>query len=212
MAKTDQVLQGRMGNAVFYRVNGKTYVRSVPSTYRDARTAAQQSNRMRLVVAGRFYQRLQGTFLREVWRLAARHFSMNGCNLFMKMNLQVFNSRTLYDPSHLMMSHGTLPRLNHPAVTLLADNRVCLTWDYWRRREVAHADDRLCVVALFEGRMYSPVLFEGLTVNRRDYSVTLDLGEGWNRRAHLYCFFASPDGQAYSPSDYLSVEPKSVAA
>ena len=181
MAKTEQVMQGRVGNVVFYRVKGRTYIRSVPLKYRDANTAMQRSNRLRLMVATRFYQRLQGTFLIDVWRLAAGELAMNGFNLFMKMNLQVFNTRTLFEPPRLKISFGVLPRLNHPEAEVREGNRIQLTWNYWESGEGAHA-------------------------------AVLDLGAAWRRRAHLYCFFASPDGGAYSPSDYLCVTPKASAA
>ncbi len=212
MAKTEQVMQGRVGNVVFYRVKGRTYIRSVPLKYRDANTAMQRSHRLRLMVATRFYQRLQRTFLIDVWRLAAGELAMNGFNLFMKMNLQVFNTRTLFEPPRLKMSFGVLPRLNHPEAEVREGNRIQLTWNYWESGEGAHVGDRLCVVALFEGRMYSPVVLQGFTARRQDYATVLDLGAAWRRRAHLYCFFASPDGGAYSPSDYLCVTPKASAA
>ena len=212
MARTEQVIRGRLGNAVFYRVNGRTYVRSLPLKYRDACTPVQQFNRQRLMVAVRFYQRMKDAFLRGVWRVAARRTPRNGYCLFLKMNMQAFDARTLYDPGNLVMSLGPLPRLNAPSVSLLADNRVRVEWKYWSDKEMAHAGERLCIVVLFEDRLYSPKVLEGIAACRGDRSATFGLGEGWCRRAHLYCFFASPDGGAYSPSDYLCVTPKASAA
>ena len=186
MARTEQVIRGRLGNAVFYRVNGRTYVRSLPLKYRDARTPIQQFNRQRLMVAVRFYQRMKDTFLRGVWQVAARRTSRNGYCLFLKVNMQAFDSKTLYDPGNLVMSLGSLPRLNASSVSVLADNRVMVEWKHWSDKDMAHADDRLCVVVLFEGRLYSPKVLEGVTACRGDRSVTVDLGKGWRCRAHLY--------------------------
>lgn len=149
--------------------------------------------------------------MRKVWRIAALPTGLNGYTLFLKTNMQVFDSRTLYDPGNLVMSLGTLPRLNSPEVAGVADGRVVIDWKHWSDMEVAHADERLCVVALFEGRMYSPVVLEGVEACRRDFSATVELGKSWSKRIHLYCFFRSCDGKSYSPSDYLCVTPKAVA-
>ena len=59
--------------------------------------------------------------------------------------------------------------------------------------------------------MYTPVWLEGIEACRRNRRATFGLGRVPSGRAHLYCFFASPDGQAYSPSDYLCVTPKAAA-
>ena len=66
------MMRGKVGNLIFYEVNGTTRVRSVPLEYRDANTESQRQTRRRLVVAVRFYQHLKETLLWRVWREAAR--------------------------------------------------------------------------------------------------------------------------------------------
>ncbi len=182
MAKTEQVMQGRVGNVVFYRVKGRTYIRSVPLKYRDANTAMQRSNRLRLMVATRFYQRLQGTFLIDVWRLAAGELAMNGFNLFMKMNLQVFNTRTLFEPPRLKMSFGVLPRLNHPEAEVREGNRILLETELERVRMVA------------------------LDTRGESGSLTFPLPAEWNaERVRVYAFAVSKNGRMASDSVHLAV-------
>ena len=42
MATTKQMMRGKVGNLIFYEVNGTTRVRSVPLEYRDANTESQR--------------------------------------------------------------------------------------------------------------------------------------------------------------------------
>ena len=59
MAKTESLLQGRLGNLIFYKVKGVTRIRSVPLSVRNPKTQAQQSVRKRLIAAVLFYRRLK---------------------------------------------------------------------------------------------------------------------------------------------------------
>ena len=50
MAKTENLLQGRLGNLIFYQVKGVTRIRSVPLMVRNPETPAQQAVRKRRTV------------------------------------------------------------------------------------------------------------------------------------------------------------------
>lgn len=69
MAKTENLLQGRLGNLIFYKVKGVTRIRSVPLMVHNPETPAQQAVRKRLIAAVQFYRRLKDTPLKAVWRL-----------------------------------------------------------------------------------------------------------------------------------------------
>lgn len=211
MAKTDHLIRGRVGNLVFYSVRGETRVRSLPLLKRISHSPEQELNHRRLIVAVRFYQRLKTLRLRDVWREATRETTINGYNLFLKQNLHVFNERTLFDPAGLSMTAGTLPRMNGLALVSQVEDEITVAWKNSLEMDGERAHDRLCAVVLFEGRMYTPVWLEGIEACRRNRRATFGLGRVPSGRAHLYCFFASPDGQAYSPSDYLCVTPKAAA-
>ena len=45
MAKTENLLQGRLGNLIFYKVKGVTRIRSVPLMVHNPETPAQQAVR-----------------------------------------------------------------------------------------------------------------------------------------------------------------------
>ena len=80
MAKSENVIRGRIGNMIFYRVRGVTRIRSVPLSAVRPDALKCRTARLRLIAAVRFYQRLQDTRLRDIWRLAAKDTAMNGYN------------------------------------------------------------------------------------------------------------------------------------
>ena len=190
---------------IFYKVNGETRVRSVPMEYRDANSPQQQQVRRRLVVAVRFYQHLKDTRLCEVWRRAAKKRSSSGYTWFLKTNISVFDMETMADPSRLRMADGRLPGMNGLGLEGREGARLSLTWQNSLHRIPLNSADRLRVVALFEGRLFSPVWIEGVNARRCDRSAVVDLGRA-GTGAHLYCFFESPEGRDFSPSCYLYAE------
>lgn len=205
MAKTENLLQGRLGNLIFYKVKGVTRIRSVPLMVRNPKTLAQQSVRKRLIAAVQFYRRLKDTPLKVVWQLAARDMPINGYNLFLKRNIHAFNDCTLVTPSALSMTCGRLPRMNDLRVAGRSDRTVTLAWNNSLEMEGRPAADRLQVVALFDRRMYSPVWLKGVQACRGDRKAVIDLEQENIHQAHLYCFFCLPDGSAFSASAYVCV-------
>ena len=206
MAKTKELINGKVGNMIFYRVNGETRVRSVPTEYRDANTPEQQQVRLRLVAVIRFYQNLKDTRLREVWRVAAKGQAASGYTLFLRTNISVFNAEAVADPSRLRLAEGRLPGMNDLREKERDGSRIVLAWQNSLDFASEDSADRLRVVALFEGRLFSPVWLPGVDARRRDREASVDLGDFGKGGAHLYCFFESPDGGSFSPSVYLHVE------
>lgn len=205
MAKTESLLQGRLGNLIFYKVKGVTRIRSVPLSVRNPKTLAQQSVRKRLIAAVLFYRRLKNTPLREVWQVAARDTPVNGYNLFLKWNIHAFNDRTLATPSALSMTCGSLPRMHDLRMAGRSGRLVTLIWSNSLEMEGRSAAERLQVVALFDRRMYSPVWLKGVHACRGDRKAVIDLEQENFHKAHLYCFFCSPEGEAFSASVYVCV-------
>ena len=202
MAKSTNVIRGRCGNLIFYRGKKETLVRGTSLKFNFPDTPAQQAARKRLQAAMRFYQRLKQTPLLEAWRVAAAETTANRYTLFMQANIDVFNEQTLSDPAALQMTLGALPRMNRLEAVRLDDGSALLTWENSLGEEHAGMDDRLCVAALFAGRLYTPQLLETDGARRRDRRARISLGGSEGREAHLYAFFAAQDGSAYSPSCY----------
>ena len=75
MAKSEIMIRGRIGNMIFYRVKGVTRIRSVPLSTGKPDSSKCRSARLRLIAAVRFYQRLQDSRFRDIWRMAAKDSS-----------------------------------------------------------------------------------------------------------------------------------------
>lgn len=206
MAKTEDIIRGKIGNTVFYRVGGETRMRSAASNYLDADTDKQRENRSRLRVALRFYQRVPETCSREAWRIAAAGSTTSGYNLFMKQNMMVFKpDGKIGDFSRLQLSAGLLQKVDNLVVTVGKDDTVTLAWDKEVDLPSARADDRLVVIVLYANRSFTPVFVETDGATRGDGRATIRLSRKRGTAAHLYCFFREKEGKAYSGSQYVRI-------
>ncbi len=142
--------------------------------------------------------------------MAAKDTAMNGYNLFVKQNIYVFNERTLFDPVRLLLVFGTLPPMNCLELAEQTGRRIVLTWKNSLEPAGIRASDRVGVVALCEGRMYSPLWLDKDCKCRQEQRATVELEHDLSAgTVHLYCFFVSADGSAYSPGSYLCIHLKS---
>ena len=209
MAKSEIMIRGRIGNMIFYRVKGVTRIRSVPLSTGKPDSSKCRSARLRLIAAVRFYQRLQDSRFRDIWRMAAKDTAINGYNLFVKQNIHVFNDRTLFDPVRLQLVFGALPPMNCLELSEQTGRRIVLTWKNSLEPAGVRATDRGGGGALCEGKMYSPLWLDKAVSYRQEQRVAVELEGLPAGTVHLYCFFVSADGTAYSPGSYLCIHLKS---
>ena len=137
--------------------------------------------------------------------MAAKDTAMNGYNLFVKQNIHVFNDRTLFDPVRLQLVFGALPPMNCLELSEQTGRRIVLTWKNSLEPAGIRASDRVGVVALCEGRMYSPLWLDKIANCRQEQRATVELDDLSAGTVHLYCFFVSADGSAYSSGSYLCI-------
>ena len=83
--------------------------------------------------------------------------------------------------------------------------RIVLTWKNSLEPAGIRASDRVGVVALCEGRMYSPLWLDKIANCRQEQRATVELDDLSAGTVHLYCFFVSADGSAYSSGSYLCI-------
>ena len=99
-------IRGRVGNVVFCKLNGKSYMRSLPDRI-DPNTPKQQEVRSRFRVAVRFYKKIKETPLKGILDLSADKICSSGYALFMKKNLKAFRANgKIGDFSQLHFSAG----------------------------------------------------------------------------------------------------------
>jgi len=81
-----QSIHGRLGNVIFYNVNGNNYARSW-SMPKNPRTEAQQKNRLNFAEAVKLWQGLTDTEKEKYNRMAAGK-PLSGYNLFISMKMK----------------------------------------------------------------------------------------------------------------------------
>ena len=198
-------IKGRVGNVVFCKLNGKSYMRSVPDRI-DPNTPKQQEVRSRFRVAVRFYQKIKETPLKGILDLSADKICSSGYALFMKKNLKAFRANgKIGDFSQLHFSAGKRQQAYNLQGRMDEQGIVTLDWENDEEAYNFEATDRLNVVVLYSNRSFSPKLLEGLEVLRVAEKVTFPLERGKGVRIYLYCFFVSPDGKRFSNSQCIKL-------
>lgn len=207
MASFSNVLgiRGRVGNVVFCKLNGKSYMRSVP-VKNDSNTPKQQEVRSRFRVTVRFYQKIKDTPLKRILDLSADGICSSGYVLFMKKNLKAFRANgKIGDFSQLHFAAGKRQQAYNLMGTRDDQGMVTLCWENGAGLYPHEEEDRLNVVVLRSNRSFSPELLEGLEVVREAGKAIFPLTCKKGVKLHLYCFFVSPDGKRFSNSQYVKL-------
>lgn len=79
---TDSHLSGKIGDKVYYQLNGVSFVRKVPTIRKEARTQAQLMNQQRFKAINQFYKQFKNTVIPRIWKDAA--VRTTGYRLFLK--------------------------------------------------------------------------------------------------------------------------------
>lgn len=202
-------ITGGYGNLVTYRVKEQNRVRSKPLEYHDANTPEQQKSRYRLRIVTQFYSRLKATPIVEIWRVAAIPTPHDRYTLFRKINTNVFlPDGKIGDLSGLHLALGELPQALNMQIETDADDNITLTWTNHLEHTTSRDNDTLGIIAIQEPKFFSPTLLEGISATRKDEKVVFHTDRKNGKALHLYCFFASPEGDCYSNDRYFKVAPK----
>ena len=151
MARIDNLLdsgQGGLGSLVFYKMNGKNYVRTKPVHYRDAKSPGQLAQRQRLQVVtgfvGRFKDLIRVTFAAEaVGRSAlqaAQSVNMRNALTGEYPNISINKSRAL-------LSKGPLP-LPLSVSVQVQQGELLIEWENGEEASGTNVYDTLVVMAL----------------------------------------------------------------
>ncbi len=198
-------IKGRVGNAIFCTLNGKSYVRSTPERS-DPNSPKQQEMRSRFRIAVRFYQRIKDTPLKRILDLSADGISSSGYTLFMKKNLKAFRANgKIGDFSQLCFSVGKRQQAYNLVGRMDDQGMVTLEWENDEKVCNSELADRLNIVALHSKRSFSPELLEGVNVIRGAGKVTFPLECDKGAKIHLYCFFESSGGRRFSNSQHIKL-------
>ncbi len=141
---------GRLGNLVFYRRYGKSYVRVRPAHYKDRKSPAQLAQRQRLQVVTSFLKpfsnALRVTFAAEaVGRSAlqaAQSYNMRNALAGEYPDIRI-------DKSKVLLSRGALPLPLRAGVEVRPDG-LLISWENGKEVNRSTATDTLVVLAYLE--------------------------------------------------------------
>ena len=204
-----KLYRGKVGNMVYYVMNGRTYAR------RAAEPSDREPTEKQRKVAERFraVQRLFGYFHKwvsaDIWRLAAREEGRRAANLFHSANCgSVDGEGRIAQPGLFRFSAGSLvPPTGVRVERGEEDGLWRVTWDAGEDWPTSEATDRLMVGLLYGRAMDSPRWAAEVSGARGDGRGAFRADEAtFGPVAHAYVLFARADGSAYSPSLHFPLE------
>ncbi len=151
MAKIENILdggKGKLGNLVFYKMNGSSYVRTRPAKYRDRKSPAQLAQRQRMQVVI--------SFLRSFRDLVRVTFAAEATGRTALQAAQSYNMRHALageypdiriDKSKVLLSRGPLPLPAGVSVTAQPEG-LLIRWENGPEATGSAANDTLVVMAL----------------------------------------------------------------
>lgn len=202
MAKFSGILgahiSGKVGKVVYYTLNGKNCVRSLPKKSEKEPSPVQVLNRQRFLKMTKFCNQFKYVVIPQIWNLSAKQ--MTGRNLFIKTNKGAFDAQgKVTDPKLLKLSTGKLllPSLIqvqwHEAGSTLID----VSWvENYYKGGISYWDE-LLVISMGEGQFS---LIENTGIKRGDLHGSFALPELKAPATHVYLFFATMDRTRYSES------------
>lgn len=203
MAKIGNLLDsghGSVNSLVFYRMNGRSYVRSKPARYRDSKSPAQMAQRQRLQTVNRFLKAfrepLRITFAEEaIGRSAlqaAQSYNMRNALTGEYPDIRIEKSRAL-------LSRGPLPL---PAGVLVTEHPegFLISWENGTEASGRRAGDTLVVMALFSGEEAGIHEFTGTPRSKGEHLWKTSRTASANEKPDVWIAFRDPKNSSMSDS------------
>ena len=201
--------RGKMGNLIYYTVNGKTYVRRArkrPGRQGKPRTEKQKALSGRFRLVQKVYSFYMQTVSADIWRIAARAQGRRGHNLFCVVNSVCFEAGVgIASPETFRFGVGELLLPWGMQVEGLGGGRFRATWTDERELARTAASDRLKVGVFYPSTPTGLYWAEEMSGTRGDGCGEFRLDTSSDTEAHVYLFFAREDGGAYTPSMHFHV-------
>lgn len=191
-------VSGKVGNVVFFQLNGESYVRAVQKRNNESWTPAQQQHRQRFSQASHLWRQIKYSQIPEIWNRGSQ--KMNGYALFIKANLPAFaTDGSLVDARELKFSTGNLalPQEFKAERQNSTEPLIRVTWENKAQPMGERLEDELMVVSSTDGA-YTDVL--ATKISRKTQGGVFELPKLNVAITHVYLFFASRDRRDYSES------------
>ena len=189
----------------YYPEKGYAVVKKKPHRKANREISEKEKfSRLRFACINAFASRVLKTVIRPIWSKCYEN-GLNGWNLFLKKNKQIFNEKgELTYPRLLQVSVGCLPLPpEFDIVFSRDDNSVIISWIDDFRLEEKRANDRLYYAFLNEE---STIDLFATDVVRRENEALIYLEYPHEKGDFVYVFFVSPKRRLYSNSECLELK------
>lgn len=205
------LISGKMGNQIYYVVDGKQYIRraSIPGKKRKTEVEGTHPKHKEIMTRFSMVQSYY-TFFRKhvsdtIWKTAGRMEHCRADNLFHRLNSRCFSGDgKLADFATFRFSYGELQLPRNIAIAKEGD-MYRVTWEDERNGALAAPEDRLWIGVIYDVKPGAPRLAVAVNGVRNDMEGTFRLDEMYKGIAHIYCFFGREDETAYSESLYFKL-------
>lgn len=205
------LFSGKLGNMVYYVVDGKQYMRraAIPGKKRKTEvsgiTPARQKTITRFSEVQSYYAFFRKYVAGDIWKLAGQAEHVRADNLFHRTNSACFNEKgDLVDFATFSFSRGELQLPRNISVEG-EGGHYRVRWEEERNGLMAAPEDRLCVGVIYEARQDAPRMVTEVSGKRSDLAGSFTLDNAPAGVTHVYCFWMREDGTAYSPSRHFEI-------
>lgn len=183
MARVDNLFdigRGKLGNLVFYRMNGRGIVRTKPEHFSDRKSPAQLAQRQRLQVVNKFLRPFRNlirlTYAADVEGRTARAAAMSS---IMRNALEGEYPNIYVDSSKALLSKGSLPLPVNASVEAHPEG-LLIRWENAEEAAGKAAHDTLVVIALFNNTLEADYQITGVqrTAGQYLWRMSKQLQEG----------------------------------
>ena len=203
------LVSGKMGNLVYYVMNGKQYIRrvAIPGKKRKSEINGihpkHKGMMTRFAYIQSYYSFFKSSVSEMIWKMAGQAEHSRADNLFHRINNGCFTGEgKLVDFTTFRFSYGEL-QLPRNIVIEKEDDIFRVSWEDEREGRCASAEDRLYIGVIYEQLPGAPRWAQNVTGKRGDMKGTFRLDNTQQGVAHVYCFFGREDETAYSESFYF---------
>ena len=205
MAKVNSVngaFIGRIGNIVYYELDGVQIARSIgqhPGTF----SKAQLANQQRTAVVSKFLNPIKAfiSLSFKSTEFKAKNHPYNKASSYNKINATIGEYPNIsMDFSKVRISDGDLPEAKNPEVVAV-EGGLKFTWTYDEKADAERREDQVMLMAYFPKQEAAIFIYSG--ARRPEQEATLAIDPSFARKeAETYIAFVSDDRTRIARSVY----------
>ena len=202
------IMEGRIGNVVFYQSNGKQCARIVPQHFNNPNTPAQQKQRTKMKIVQQWLLPLKDVLRMGFVEGDRGTYYSRAVSATMLQAVVSEGDEQHIDPTLALVAQGTLTPMLNGQVQLTANGQqptaIKINWTVGEKTVHSHVDDKLFWALYNEnsGKVITNAKHSPKP-RRNSGSCLIDLSNAKAGTYHLYAFFTNSKMTQSSDSTYL---------